>query len=143
MKRGEYDTFLGMALQGYVLKMLKFIDKWILNKAGSPDYFFQSRKMSVPAEGDILFEGKDRGHRPFANIHDYFYNIRLRTDRFLSGVKLLDLLEPIPGTGVRIIDCVFEAHNLSIHYLVCLKSAMAGEVDRSSPFLHTNPCFEV
>ncbi len=135
-------VFNGIPLRGYVLKMLIFIDNWILDPMGFPDYFFQARRMNAPAKSDMLSLGKKSGHRPFVNMNDYFYNIRVRTDKLLKSAKLIDLLEPLPGSRVRIIDCVFEAHNFSVHYLAYLKSALAGEVESIPPFRHTNPCFD-
>ncbi len=135
-------TFSGLTLRGYVLKMLTFIDNWILAPVGFPDYFFQARQMSTPAKTDMLSMEQAAGHRPFMNMNDYFYNIRVRTDKFLKRAKLVELLEPVPGSNVRIIDCLFEAHNLCVHYLAGLKSALAGEVDGISRFRYTDPCFD-
>ena len=135
-------TFSGISLRGYVLKMLSFIDNWILTPVGFPDYFFQAREMSTPGKTDMLSMERALGHRPFVDMNDYFYNIRVRTDKFVKRAKLVDLLEPVPGSGIRIIDCVFEAHNLCVHYLAGLKSALAGEVDGIPRFRHADPCFD-
>ena len=133
--------FDGLPLREYVLRMLRFIDTWILEKTGFPDYFFQARRIDEPTNAEILSEGREPGHRPFVNVQDYFYNIRLRTGRFLNSAKLTDLLEPVPGTEVRIMDCVLEAHNHSVHYLGYLKRALTGETDSIPPFHHSNRCF--
>jgi curved DNA-binding protein CbpA len=120
-------TFNGISLRGYVLKMLSFIDSWILAPVGFPDYFFQARQMSTPAKTDMLSMEQAEGHRPFANMNDYFYNIRVRTDKFLKRAKLVELLECVPGSSVRI---------------AALKSALAGESDSIPQFRHTDPCFD-
>jgi curved DNA-binding protein CbpA len=135
-------TFNGISVRAYVQKMLSFIDNWILAPAGFPDYFFHARKMPAPAKTDMLSMEQTAGHRPFVSMNDYFYNIRVRTDKFLKRAKLVQLLEFVPGSKVRIIDCVFEAHNLCVHYLAGLKSALAGEVDSIAQFRHTDPCFD-
>jgi curved DNA-binding protein CbpA len=135
-------TYSGISLRGYVLQMLTFIDKWILSPAGFPDYFFRARGMTTPANTGMLSMEQTGGHRPFVNMDDYFYNIRVRMDKVLKRAKLIELLEPQAGSGVRIIDCVFEAHNLCVHYLAGLKSALAGEGDSISQFRHTDPCFD-
>ena len=135
-------TFSEISISGYVLKMLTFIDNWILTPVEFPDYFFQARKMSTPAKTDILSMERAPGHRPFMNMNDYFYNIRVRTDKILKRAKLEELFEPVPGSSVRIIDCVLEAHNLCVHYLAGLKSALAGEVDSIPQFRYTDPCFD-
>jgi hypothetical protein len=98
--------------------------------------------MNAPAEPGIRYRGTKTGHQPFVNINDYFYNIRVRTDKLLNRARLVDLLEPVPGTRIRIIDCLFEAHNLSTHYLGYLKNALTGEAEKIPPFRHTDPCFD-
>jgi len=141
--RPDWDrTFNGISLRAYMLKMLTFIDNWILAPAGFPDYFFQSRRMSAPAKTEIFSIEQAAGHRPFVNMNDYFYNIRVRTDKFLKRAKLVELLEPVPGSDVRIIDCIFETHNLCVHYLAGLGSAFAGTADSIPRFRHTDPCFD-
>lgn len=134
-------TFSGNSVRGYVLEMLRFIDKWILTRAGFPDYFFQARRMDLPAEiGALSVEGGG-GHRPFVSLSDYFYNVRVRTDKFLKSAKLVDLIKPVADTEVRIIDSVLEAHNLCVHYLAGLKAALAGQREAISRFRHTDPRF--
>ena len=135
-------TFGGTSVRDYVLKMLRFIDKWILTRAGFPDYFFQARKMNSPAEIGALSADGGAGHRPFVSLNDYFFNIRVRTDKFLKSAKLVDLVKPVADTKVRIIDCVLEAHNLCVHYLAGLKAAPAGQGEGIARFRHTDPCFE-
>ena len=135
-------TYSGISLREYVLKMLTFIDKWILSPAGFPDYFFQARGMITPPNSGMLSVEQTGGHRPFVSMEDYFFNVRMRTDKVLKRAKLIELLEPQAGSGVRIIDCVFEAHNLCVHYLAGLKSALAGQVDSIPQFRHSDPCFD-
>ena len=135
-------TFGGISVRGYVLKMLRFIDRWILTPTGFPDYFFQARRMSSPAEVDLLSMEQGGGHRPFVGLNDYFYNIRVRTDKFLGSAKLFDLVKPAADSNVRIIDCVLEAHNLCVHYLAGLSAALTGQGEGIIPFQHTDPCYE-
>ena len=135
-------TFGGISVRGYVLKLLRFIDRWILTRAGFPDYFFQARRMNSPAEVEVLSIEQGAGHRPFVSLNDYFYNIRVRTDRFLKSAKLVDLVKPVADSNVRIIDCVLEAHNLCVHYLAGLKAALAGQGEDIPPFRHTDPRYE-
>ena len=134
-------TFSGTSVRGYVLEMLRFIDRWILTPAGFPDYFFQARRMDAPAEVGVLSEQGKGGHRPFVSLSDYFYNIRMRTDRFLKNVKLVDLVKPAADTEVGIIDCVLEAHNLCVHYLAGIKAALDGSTETIERFRHADPRF--
>ena len=134
-------TVDGLPLRAYVLRLLAFIDKWILSKTGFPDYFFEARRMSAPAEFGMLSDGGRLGHRPFADIEDYFYNVRARADKFMNSAKLSDVLEPIRGTAVRVMDCILEAHNLGVHYLCSLKRALQGETESVAAFRHSASCF--
>jgi hypothetical protein len=135
-------TFSGISVRGYMLTMLTFIDKWILARAGFPDYFYQARRMNAPAQIGVLSIKPGAGHRPFASLNDYFYNVRVRTDKFFKTAKLVDLVKPVAGSNVRMMDCVLEAHNLCVHYLACLKTALAGRGESIPRFHHTDPSFD-
>lgn len=136
------STFNGISVRGYTLRMLMFIDSWILTPTGYPDYFFEARRIPAPSNTDTLSMGKKLGHGPFVSMNDYFCNIRMRTDKLLKSAKLIDLLETVPETGAPIIDCVFEAHNLCAHYVGYLRKALIGEADSIPDFSHSNPCFD-
>jgi curved DNA-binding protein CbpA len=134
--------FNGISVHGYVVKMLRFIDKWILTQGGFPDYFFQARRMNSPAQIDIPSLEWGAGHRPFMSLNDYFYNIRVRADKFLKNAELVDLVKPLADSNVRIIDCVLEAHNLCVHYLAALKAALTGQGGGVPLFRHTDPGYD-
>jgi len=130
----------------YLLMMLSFIDRWVLEKAGFPDYFHQARKIT-PAAGNVptLHAGTIRPgsvHRPYANLEDYFYAIRMRSDKLISAAKLVDLLAQVPGKSVRLIDCILEAHNYCAHYLGGLRGIVSGRIDDITPFHHSNECYD-
>ncbi len=116
----EYN---GKPLSEYVLKILIFIDKWILTRVGYGDHFLKA-----------YIESK-------ADIKDYFYNIRKRMDKFLKNVVVNDLLETIPDSKIRIIDCIFEAQNHTVHYLCFMNQALIGEIEDIPPFKHSNDCY--
>lgn len=133
--RPDWNRSVGEApLRVYVLQMLAFIDRWILEPSGFPDYFFQARGIKQAKEAQAV-----TGHRPYVGIDDYFYNIRVRTDRLISHSRLLDLLSEVPGTEVRIVDCIVEAHNLCVHYLAYIKDGAGAH--SIPPFRYTNRCF--
>ncbi len=129
-----------------VLMMLTFIDRWVLTPAGFPDYFFSARGMAPPDNvGDassVPYHNLPGGHRPYTGTEDYFYDVRKRADRLLSRAKLVDLLGEIPGTPLRLIDGLLEAHNYCIHYLGWLTRAAAREEGGIPSFHHSNPVFE-
>lgn len=132
--------------QDYVLMMLTFLDKWVLDSAGYPDYFFEARKISPAARiggsSQLPYSNSLLGHKPYTSIEDYFYDIRRRMDRFLSKAKLTDLLGPVGGTSLRLIDCIFEAHNYCVHYLGWIERTERGTFHVVPPFPHSRAAFE-
>lgn len=144
--RRDRTRVAGFSVQDYLLMMLTFIDKWVLNAAGFPDYFFEARRIRAAATpggiAAVPSHNLRSGHQPYANVEDYFYDIRKRADRFLNSAKLSTLLTPLPGTSVRIIDCVFEAHNYCVHYLGWLDRARREDSTNIPPFRHSDPLFE-
>ena len=142
--RPDWDRVVdGAPLSDYLLRILRFIDRWVLGPAGYPDYFYQARQMSAPSEIRVPIHDRRAPplHRPFVNLEDYFYNIRRRTDRFLGGTSLEALMGTIPESEVRLVDCVLEAHNHGAHYLGHIQDALSGAADSIPPFRHSNPCF--
>lgn len=135
----------GQTVRESLLDLLVFFDRWVITPGGYPDYFFQARKMEKPDIDDytkpLAREGHREAHRPFADIGDYFYDIRRRTDSFLDRVRLSELMATIPGTGLRILDCAVEAVNYSVHILTGLKTVLSGEAENIPPFVHSNGCY--
>ncbi len=139
--------YSGKPLLYYVLNILIFIDKWILDPSGYRDYFLEARKMNrtdiAVYINNIFFSHGKPGHRPFISIMDYFYNIRKRMDKFLKHCGIGDIVKTIPGCDIRIVDSIFEAQNLALHYICLLNKILAGETDIIPPFRHSNTCFDV
>lgn len=144
-----------VSLQRYVLKILTFIDKWVLEPAGYPDYFMEARKMGridpVDYINTIGFkQGKSGhgpyvhgpyGHGPYVSMMDYFYDIRKRMDRFLNHTTVNDLMKNIPNHNIRLIDCIIEAQNYVIHYLSYLLQMKTGVLKEIPAFEHSTTCF--
>jgi curved DNA-binding protein CbpA len=139
--------YSGMTLGQYVLKILTFIDQWVLEPAGYPDYFLEARKLSKINAADYVntigVGKKGSGHHPFVGIPDYFYNIRKRMNGFLNEATPVDLVKTIPDLGLRMIDCLFEAQNLAIHYLNALQRVLAEETDEIEPYQYSDSRFRV
>lgn len=141
-------VYSGQSLSQYLLNILVFLDQWVISAAGFRDYFPEARKQGI-ADGKEYFSrmragfaaGKD-DWKAYADIRDYFYNIRKRADLFLKKARVGDLVHTVPGCDVRIIDCVFEAQNMALHYLYALKAAMTGENDFIPRFRYSKPCFK-
>ncbi|MBN2534226.1 MAG: J domain-containing protein [Spirochaetales bacterium] len=142
-KTGRGDKFNHISENQYILKILTFIDKWILEQAGFPDYFMEARKKCRidPTDYIKIIGGNQSGHRPFINISDYFYAIRIRMDRFLKHITMNDLVKKIAHYNIRLIDCIVEAQNYAIHYLSYLLQIRAGTGNDIPLFSHSNDCF--
>jgi curved DNA-binding protein CbpA len=143
-----HKEYNGKPLYRYLLSTLIFIDRWVLEPSGNRDYFLDARKMDRAEYDEFLSKIPLRkttvsaGHGPFVDIPDYFYNIRKRTDNFIKRVRVGDLMRVIPGCGARLIDGIFEAQNLGVHYLGCLNSILSGESDEIALFQYSRDCFK-
>ena len=138
-KSGEFT------MRQYVLKILTFIDKWVLEAAGHPDYFMEARQMKRldPREHIFMINGNPgrHGHSPYAGVTDYFFNVRKRMDRFLEKAETTDLLERVSGHDIRLIDCIVEAQNLAVHYLSYLLQWESGKIKDIPEYQFTQSCF--
>jgi hypothetical protein len=134
-----------ISIQQYVLKMLAFIDKWILIPAGYPDYFMEARKLSKMDPFDYInYIGSSHAritYCPFNSLQDYFYNIRKRINKFQENVFPENLIQKIPNYGITIIDCIFESQNYIFHYLNYLQQINNKNIDNIPPFEYSNKCF--
>jgi hypothetical protein len=132
-------------MRQYVLKILTFLDKWVLEPAGYQDYFMEARRMKrldprVYINTIGMNPGRP-GHSPYASVTDYFYNIRKRMDSFLDKAASLELLGNIPGHDIRLVDCVIEAQHLAVHYLSYLLRLELGQIADIPPFEYTHSSF--
>ena len=129
----------------YVLMMLTFIDRWVLQAAGLPDYFFHARRLDRPTEigGVSTLPYSGLSHQPYSDVPDYFYNVRRRTDELLRKSNLIDFFAPLAGMTVNLADCILEAHNYCIHYLGWLdRRRTDGNQDTIPGFQHSQRVFE-
>jgi hypothetical protein len=142
----DWDHIYGkLTRRQYVLKILTFIDKWVLIPSGFQDYFMEARKMKILDPIDYVniigISHGTKGHIPYAGITDYFYDIRKRMDRFLENITAKDLIENIPNHEIRLIDCIVEAQNYAVHYLSYLFQMETGLLEDIPAFKHSNTCF--
>lgn len=129
----------------YLLMMLTFIDRWVLQTAGLPDYFFHARRLNPPVEigGVPTLPHANIGHQPYSDVPDYFYNVRRRADELLRKSKLIDFFTPPAGATVSLADCILEAHNYCVHYLGWLDRQRADGTRENIPvFKHSQQVFE-
>jgi curved DNA-binding protein CbpA len=139
------EEYSGKPLWHYFLKILTFIDQWVLFPMGYRDYFMEARKMGKVNISEYIFESfrpSNDEHRPFFDISDYFYDVRKRMDKFFQKARFHDMIKTVPDCGIRIIDCILESQNLAIHYLVYINLALSGEIDAIPEFNHSYTCFK-
>ncbi len=129
----------------YILKILVFIDKWLLSISGFKDYFMEARKLNDldPEKYYEIIMSSDlkNGHHPFVNIHDYFYNIRKRTDKFLTKTGPSDMMKVIDSSGLRLIDCIIETQNMAVYYIAGLMKILNDEKSTIAEYEFSNDRF--
>ena len=90
----------GRPLEEWLMELLFFMDKWILEPGGFPDYFFQARRIDRWRPSERFGTLRDTGnHRPYVRFDDYFYNLRIRANQFLArtgGKELWKELRVLP-----------------------------------------------
>lgn len=118
------QKYSGLSLGHYVLKTLKFIDKWVLSPYEKKDSFSQMESTKK------------------ADIKNYFYSIRTQMENFIRNVNNNNLIKVVAYNKIRIIDTLFEAQNHTIHYITYINQILAGETDSIPSFQYTNPIFQ-
>jgi hypothetical protein len=126
-----------VAFQKDVMRILVFLDQWVLEPAGYCDFFMEARgleRLNPSSYIDFLVQGSGRlNHFPFTSVENYYFNLRLRMNRYLDKLDRLPWLEPLPGKAVRFVDALVEAQNLAVHYLAALRATPGGGVPRFTP----------
>lgn len=131
----------GTPLIAYLAQALGFLDRWVLGPGGQPDYFHEARRIPDQSDPFPTHFGIDNGHRPYVNIKDYFFDVRIRFNRFVGNTSCLDLSAIIEGTPVRLVDSIIEAHDYVRHYVSEVQSVLDGRVEHVAPFVHSRACF--
>ncbi|OHD53602.1 MAG: hypothetical protein A2Y33_06680 [Spirochaetes bacterium GWF1_51_8] len=123
-----------------VMKILLFIEIWVLNPAGYPDYFYSARQMDAIAE-PVFSGNKPNSYGPYVDIRSYFYSMRMRANKVLDKTTPSGMMAAIGKTGLRLIDGVIEAVNLARHYLSLLNNKYADRDGGVPGFVHSDPAF--
>ncbi len=133
--------------QKCIMRILTFIDKWVLQPSGLVDYFMQARNLKDLDPGtyiDAICQNRLRlAHFPFTSVSNYFYDIRKRMNKFIDSLNRLDILRLIPGTEVRNIDALIEAQNYAFYYLGNIKKLINTEITEIPDFSHSTACFQL
>jgi len=119
-RREFMNRKLGLfCVREFILMILTFLDKWILEPRGYKDFFMESRRLpELDPRLYIRLLGKEQRNEPrlpFTGVTDYFYDIRKRANRFISDIRQKEG-SPYRGDESLVQD-VREYHNLAIHYL--------------------------
>lgn len=134
-----------LAFMKDLMRILTFLDQWVLEPAGFVDYFMEARgleRLNPSSYIDFICQSPHRlTHFPFTSVPNYYYDIRKRMNRYLEQVDKVRWLEPVPGRSVRFIDALVEAQNLSVYYLGGLRRRLAGDNVEIPRFLPSHPDF--
>ncbi|MBN1409393.1 MAG: J domain-containing protein [Spirochaetales bacterium] len=141
-KKPDDRLYSGHTLIQWILKILVFMDKWVFEPSGHMDYFYRARNIDGKRSYDSIEDEDKYRHRPYADIYDYFYEMRKRVDRFINTIRVADVLKKMGGRDVKLIDNIFEAHLLSYHYLGMVNLILKGEASSVAPFIHSNECYD-
>jgi len=143
IKKQTNNILDGLTVEQWVLKILVFIDKWVLTPSGFGDYFFKSRKIDDKKSFDyIKIKSTNNSHAPYADIHDYFYATRMRLDKFIQNIKDDDILKKMDDYPVIIIDNIFEAQRFSYHYLGIINLYINKKIINFTKFYFSNKCYD-
>jgi len=135
----KYNNF---TIRQYLLIILTFIDKWILDTTGFKDYFMEARgKINTDPREYVKIIGIGNRYSSYTNINDYFYEIRKRTDKFIKKKLVSDLSDKIVNENIRLIDCLIEAQNMATHYLSFLLRLENENVGNITEYEYTRQVF--
>jgi len=133
----------GLNVEKVIIKILVFVDKWVLEPSGFGDYFFKSRKIDEKKSYDyIKIKSINNSHAPYADINDYFYATRMRLDKFIQNIRDEDVLKKMNDFPITIIDNIFEAQRFSYHYLGIINLWNNKKILNSSKFNFSNKCYD-
>lgn len=139
----DNTLYSGCTIHQWLLKILVFTDRWVLQPAGFIDYFYEARKLEKSSISDLLKNGfNNNTHQPYTDIYDYFYDIRKRMDKFIKGIKVQNVLRTIEGCDIKLIDSIFEAQKLAYHYLGSINLILKNNLSEIKRFNHSNKCFD-
>jgi hypothetical protein len=128
-------------IRQWVIEILVFLDKWILETSDHGDYFYQSRGLEKGVVGRSMFFNGGT-HTPYINVPDYFYQLRKRMDAFINQTKLSDLETVITTNKLRLIDAIFEAQKLAFHYISELNAVLDGRSQTIKNYTFSQPAFD-
>jgi curved DNA-binding protein CbpA len=125
-KSGEDRIVSGKTLRLWLLEILVFMDRWILEPTGHSNPFSGTGSLSTL----------------YVKSEDYFYDIRKRMNRFIDGSRLGDLTRRTGDHDQKVIDNIIEALILSYHYLGGINAVLKGQSESITRFKHANKIYD-
>jgi curved DNA-binding protein CbpA len=116
-----FKEYSGVPLWIYIEKLLKYIDKWVFD----PNRF-----------EDHVFSVNSRSKLAFLN---YFYSIRVRTDKYFKDICFDDLVRIVPGYNIMKIDVIFEVFKHTTYYITNIKLLISGEISHIPDYTYQEP----
>ena len=142
-KKKMDDLQAGDDIRHWMMEILQFMDRWLLEPAGFGDYFYQARGIkNVRLYRQLAGSPGATEHMPYAGFNDYFYNIRKRMNQFIGKVTAADLMKTAPGTSLKIADNVSEVFRMSYYYLGGINQVLNGKNMVILRFIHSNRIYE-
>jgi curved DNA-binding protein CbpA len=133
----DIKKYSGNSLRRWLLTILIFIDRWVFTPSGYGDHFFQARLIDERQSYETISRGFNPfHHNPYMSFSGYFYKLRVRLDKFINRIQASDLKAELPGSQLQLIDSVYEALNMSYHYLGSIQMIITGNRDSVIPFVH-------
>ena len=123
---GKADKF-----RKYILIILTFLDKWVLEPGGFPDYFMEARNLerTDPREYIRILDADlpVKGHLPYNSAGDYYRDIRKRADKFITRYEQKAEPDYNSASESSFVDGIIEYHNMAIHYLSYMLTSPADD----------------
>ena len=105
----------------FILIILTFLDKWILEPYGYPDYFMEARRLERmdPREYIKTLSKKTtfKSHLPFNSVNEYYYDIRKRSDKLITEYERKAVWDENEDQENGLLARIIEYNNMAIHYL--------------------------
>ena len=105
----------------FILIILTFLDKWILEPYGYPDYFMEARRLERidPREyiKTLCEKTSFKSHLPFNSINEYYYDIRRRSDKLITEYEKKAVWDKNEDQKNGLLARIIEYNNMAIHYL--------------------------
>ena len=144
-RKNRNTIYSSKVLYTDILRLLFFIERWVLIPLGLKDYFMEARQLGLIQLAsyidNIVNHKTTFSHFPYTSVDNYFYNLRMRLNEFLSNLSKYNLFEPIANTEVTILDSIINTQNYAMHCIFQIEKALNNDKILSYDYTHSNKCF--